>query len=162
MAYNSIAKVKRVKNLIKEIVINRWSDTEIKERNDCLFYDIQHKYEKVSYEVWFEIKDDVMNIVFRSKPYEEDELLVDIYFAELVRYVFLQQERKGFTGISIQYEESEYENAVIPVICFQYWIFLDIEDEALEETMKTLMEVIVPNDCVQLIKFLRKNPEYLA
>ena len=52
--------------------------------------------------------------------------------------------------------------AEVPVVCFKYWIELDMEEDVLKETMKTLLEVIVPNDCIQLIKYLRNNPEYLA
>lgn len=165
MAYNSITKVKKVKKLISEIIVNRWNDTKIEDVGDSLVYDIQHKFEKVSYSVTFEIKDEVMNIDFRSKPYEKDILSVDIDYAETLRFEFLQNNRRGIAGISMEFEESQDTYAVtsvIPVICFRYWICLDIEDDTLEETMKTLLEVIVPNDCIQLIKFLRSNPIYLA
>lgn len=155
----SIAKVKKI---ISEIVRNRWNGTKIKDIGDSLVYDIQHKFEKVSYSVTFEIKDEVMNIVFRSSPYEKDELAVDSDYTETLRFMFLRTERRGITGISMEFEDSQDIYADIPVICFRYWICLDIEEDALKETMKTLLEVIVPNDCIQLIKFLRSNPEYLA
>jgi len=122
----------------------------------------KHKFEKVSYSVTFEIKDEVMNMVFRSSPYEKDELAVDSDYTEALRFDFLQTERKGITGIRMEFDDSQDIFADIPIICFGYWICLDIEEDALKETMKTLLEVIVPNDCIQLIKFLRSNPEYLA
>lgn len=154
--------ITKVKKLISEIVRNRWNGTKIKDKGDSLVYDIQHKFEKVSYSVTFEVKNNVMNMFFRSSPYEKEELAVDSDLTEALRYIFLRTERRGVTGISIEFEDSQDAYAVIPVICFKYWIGLDIEEDTLKETMKTLLEVIVPNDCIQLIKFLRNNTEYLA
>ena len=120
------------------------------------------KYEKVSYSVTFEIKDEVMNMHFRSTPYEKEEITVDCDCIEAVRFGFLQNTRTGVTGIGLEFEDAEEIIGVVPTICFNYWVFLDVEEDTLKETMKTLLEVIVPSDCIQLIKYLRSTPAYLA
>jgi hypothetical protein len=159
MAQNSIEKVKKI---ISEIVTNRWNDTKIKDKGNALVYDIQHKYEKVSYSATFEMKDNVINIEFRSKPYDQKTFVVDRDAIESLRFAFYRTCRKGITGESMEFENSRNADGVIPVIYFKYWICQDIKEDTLKETLKTLMEVVVPGDCIQLIKFLRNEPAYLA
>ena len=61
----------------------------------------------------------------------------------------------------MELEEIKNTDGVIPVICFDYWICKDIKDDALKEIIKLLMQMIVPNDCIQLMNFLESNPTYL-